>query len=89
SNHDKITVVVETMAGTCSIQVRDQGIGIPDEDLPHVFEPFFRASNSKKFEGFGVGLPLAMNIARIHQGTIKVDSLEGKGTRVSLILPLI
>lgn len=89
SKHEKVTVVVETVANTCSIQVSDQGIGIPGEDLPHIFEPFFRASNSKSFEGFGVGLPLAMNIARIHQGIIKVDSWEGRGTRVSLILPLI
>jgi len=74
-----------------SLSVSDTGIGIPAEDLPHIFDPFFRASNAEgKYDGYGVGLPLARAIMRLHDGNIQVVSEEGKGTTVVLqLLPLV
>jgi signal transduction histidine kinase len=62
------------------VSVKDEGIGIPEKDLQHIFEPFFRASNTGKFDGHGVGLPLALNIIRLHKGSIAILSKENEGT---------
>ena len=71
-----------------SIVIRDEGIGIPGEELQHIYEPFYRASNSKSFQGHGIGLPLANNIIRLHKGKIHVSSTVGKGTVVTIELPV-
>lgn len=70
-----------TIADRCVV-IRDQGIGIPPEDLPHVFEPFFRASNTGSVSGHGVGLALAKAIMEKNGARIKVQSRPGVGTRV-------
>lgn len=70
-----------TIADRCVV-IRDQGIGIPPEDLPHVFEPFFRASNTGSVSGHGVGLALAKAILEKNGARIKVQSRPGVGTRV-------
>lgn len=64
----------------------DTGIGIPEKELPQIFDPFFRASNTGKFKGHGIGLPLTATILRQHHATIQVQSAEGAGTRVSISL---
>lgn len=68
--------------------VQDYGIGIPAGDLPHVFEPYYRAANVGKAPGTGVGLAGAKQIVEHHGGTIAVDSTEGQGTTVTVRLPL-
>ncbi|CAM4149893.1 Signal transduction histidine kinase [Pedobacter westerhofensis] len=70
------------------ISVKDQGIGIPEEELDHVFEPFFRASNTSSYKGYGVGLPLSLNIIRLHKGTIAIQTAQESGTEISILLPL-
>ncbi len=67
------------------ITVQDTGIGIPEENLSHIFEPFF----TSKDEGYGVGLGLSTlyGIVRHHQGDVHVESRPGEGTRFSLSLP--
>jgi signal transduction histidine kinase len=70
------------------ISVKDQGIGIPEEEVKHIFEPFFRASNTAKFEGYGIGLPLALNIIRLHKGSITINTKEHAGTEIQIILPI-
>jgi signal transduction histidine kinase len=70
------------------INVTDQGIGIPTDELQHVFEPFFRASNTKSHEGYGVGLPLTLNITRLHKGSINISSEINTGTQILLSLPV-
>src|SRR5690606_16294928 len=52
------------------LKVKDQGLGIAEEDLKHVFVPFFRAENVRNITGHGIGLPLAERILKIHHGTI-------------------
>jgi signal transduction histidine kinase len=68
------------------IQVVDEGIGIPASELKYVFDPFYRASNTDRFEGHGVGLPLARNIIRLHNGELLIKSEENKGTIVEIVL---
>ncbi|MEO5685326.1 MAG: HAMP domain-containing sensor histidine kinase [Chitinophagaceae bacterium] len=70
------------------ISVADKGIGIPAIELKHIYDPFFRASNTKNFEGYGIGMPLSGNIIRMHRGKIEVNSTVKQGTTVTIILPL-
>jgi len=69
------------------IVVEDQGIGIPRDELKYIYDPFFRASNTKEYEGYGIGMPLSNNIIRLHNGTIHVNSKVDIGTEVKIILP--
>lgn len=70
------------------ILVKDMGIGIPAQELSYVFDPFFRASNTAEFEGHGIGLPLSLNIIRLHKGNITINTREGKGTDIHIFLPM-
>lgn len=84
SMHKPVTVSIGTTDDKIIVVVRDEGIGIPENELKYIYDPFFRASNTRNFEGYGIGLPLARNIMRIHQGEILVTAVEGKGTTVQL-----
>jgi len=64
----------------------DKGIGIPEEDLEKVFEPFYRGTNTASIPGSGIGLSLAHRIIRSHNGTIELSSQTGKGTTVRVEL---
>ncbi len=71
------------------LEVQDQGMGIPAEDLPQVFERFFRGSNvTGKISGTGIGLAGVRQIVEQHAGSVWAESTEGKGTRFSVRLPL-
>jgi len=69
------------------ITVRDQGVGIPQEELGRLFERFFRASTSIGVAGTGIGLHLVKHVVGLHGGTIEVESEPGKGTAFSVRLP--
>ncbi len=73
--------------------VEDTGIGIRDEDIPRVFERFFRADKARQKEagvgGTGLGLSICEAVVVAHGGVISLDSQAGKGTRVSVRLPLV
>jgi two-component system, OmpR family, sensor kinase len=74
------------------IIVRDTGPGIPAEDLPFIFERFYRAEKSRtraKSSGFGLGLSIAQWIVENHGGSLEVDSKEGLGTTFAIWLPLV
>lgn len=66
------------------ISVTDSGIGIPAEDITHVFEPFYRGSNTANFAGHGIGLPLSLKIIRLHHGKISINSEKDIGTKISI-----
>ena len=69
------------------LQFKDLGIGISKEDLPHLFERFFRARNVEKISGTGLGLCIAKELTDLHNGEIFVESEYGKGTTFSVFLP--
>jgi PAS domain S-box-containing protein len=78
---------------TCSsdravFHVQDEGIGIPPEDLPHLFESFHRARNVGSIQGTGLGLAIVKQCVELHGGEILVESEVGSGTRFTVILPL-
>jgi hypothetical protein len=68
-------------------QVRDQGIGIPVEDQPHIFEPFHRATNINAIRGTGMGLAIVKKAVDLHGGEISVKSKVGVGTTFTVTLP--
>ena len=71
------------------VRILDHGIGIPPDELPFIFEPFYRVdkSRSKRTGGYGLGLSLCKTIMEAHDGRIEVDSKTGVGTCVSLFFP--
>jgi signal transduction histidine kinase len=68
-------------------EVADQGIGIPPEEIPHLFESFHRASNVGAIQGTGLGLAIVKNAVEIHGGAIEVASTLGQGTVFTVSLP--
>ena len=70
------------------LQVRDRGVGIPVDDIPHVFERFRRASNVGGIQGTGIGLAISRMIVEQHDGSISVESVENSGTTFTVRLPL-
>ncbi|MDP9035990.1 MAG: HAMP domain-containing histidine kinase [Myxococcota bacterium] len=81
---------VERVAGQVVFEVRDHGVGISPQDLPQIFEPFFRSDRSRSREagGVGLGLTLAKRIVDAHGGTIHATSVVARGTTVRLALPI-
>ena len=67
------------------ITFQDSGSGIPADDLPHIFDRFYKTRNST---GMGLGLPIAKNLVEAHGGTIAAHSLAGQGTRIEISLPM-
>jgi two-component system, OmpR family, sensor kinase len=72
-----------------AVIVRDHGIGIAEDELPHVFERYRRGNHADAHNGHGVGigLPMAKAIAETHGGSLRIDSVEHEGTTVTLLLP--
>jgi len=83
-----VTFAVATSRTHVIFIISDQGIGIPDSEIKHIFDPFFRASNTRQTRGYGIGLPLALNIVRLYKGSIDISSKENKGTEVIIKFPL-
>ncbi len=88
SDNQEVTVILEARETELRLIVSDKGIGIPPEEIEHIFDPFFRASNTGGYEGYGIGMPLTEKIIRLHKGKLTVDTELQKGTRVSVSLPL-
>jgi two-component system OmpR family sensor kinase len=88
----EVFLSLEKIGEQARIICRDTGPGIPAEDLPHIFERFYRAEKSRtrgRTTGFGLGLSIANWIVERHGGRIEVDSKEGKGTTFAIWLPVL
>ncbi len=86
-----ITVNLESDGTSARVVVADNGVGIPEEDLPHVFQRFYRVKQERQDlarSGSGLGLPIAKWIAEAHNGTISIASAPNRGTTVTIGLPL-
>jgi PAS domain S-box-containing protein len=84
----EIWVNSEVANGNIKIDVIDQGIGIPDEDKPHMFERFFRANNAGNIQGTGLGLNIVKKYIELMDGEISFKSEYGKGTTFTVIIPV-
>lgn len=85
----KAVLTLKTEKSGLKIMISDSGIGIPDKDLDHIFQPFYRASNSTSARGHGIGLSLVQKIVQIHKGTIQVKSKLGEGTIFTIVFPVL
>jgi PAS domain S-box-containing protein len=84
----RITLRSSSREGGLRVEVGDRGPGIPEAELPHVFERFYRLDGVEE-PGNGLGLSIAQTIAEAHGGRIEAESQPGEGTRMTLILPLL
>lgn len=85
------TVYISLLARNKQLEIRfrDNGIGIPKEELKKIFSPFYRAANAQNIaKGHGIGLSLCQKIVRLHGGTIEVNSTVGKGSLFILQFPI-
>ncbi|MCP8968719.1 ATP-binding protein [Ectobacillus ponti] len=85
-----VTLAVDSRSGGLVFEVQDSGIGIPEEDIPFVFERFYKGDKARtrnSTSGTGLGLAIAKNIVQSHGGRISVSSVPGKGTTFSVFLP--
>jgi len=86
-----VAVALTQNNGSAVAEFRDTGIGVSAEDLPHIFDRFYRAdkARSREFGGVGLGLSIARWVAEAHQGTIEVQSTPGAGSVFRIRLPLL
>ena len=87
----EVTLDFSKDSSTVCLNVVDSGIGIPEIELERVFERFYRVdrARSRQSGGTGLGLSIVRNIATRHGGSVKIDSVEGEGTTVTVDLPVI
>lgn len=85
-----ITVSLEQEGNNAILRVKDTGVGIPPEEIPHMFERFHRVryTRGRTYEGTGIGLSLVKELVLLHGGGITVESEEGAGTTFTVMIPL-
>jgi signal transduction histidine kinase len=88
SGMDLVTCTLSVQDDRAIISIEDKGIGIKPDDIPHIFEPFYRGTNAKTFEGLGIGLSLSDKIFRLHGASVQVRSQWNKGTTFSIVFPV-
>jgi two-component system sensor histidine kinase ResE len=86
-----VKVVIDAEDGQAMIRVRDTGMGIPYKDLPYVFERFYVAERSRTrgVSGAGLGLSIVKQIVEAHRGSVDVESSLGRGTTITVRIPIL
>ncbi len=86
----EIAITLRQVGPTVELTVRDSGTGIPEHELPHIFERFHRVKGARgrTFEGSGIGLALVRELAALHGGSVAVESEPGRGSAFTVSLPL-
>jgi two-component system phosphate regulon sensor histidine kinase PhoR len=84
--HRKIIIRLYQNTTAIHIEIEDNGIGIPENELGHIFEKFYRINHKESITGTGLGLTVVKEIIEAHDGTIEVTSKVGKGSNFSIIL---
>ena len=87
SDNNEVYLALGATEQSVVVIIKDKGIGIPESEMPYIFDPYFRASNTFNYEGYGIGLPLSRNIIKMHNGELLIKSVEKSGTTVQIILP--
>ena len=84
-----VRVTLARVADVLRLSVRDHGPGVPEGDLPRLFDPFYRVSEARDRDsgGFGLGLAIAARAVALHHGEIRAENAEGGGLQVSIDLP--
>lgn len=88
-NGGEININVSADEKNLEFRISDTGIGIPEEDLPRLFEPFHRSKNSLDIQGTGLGLSIVKHAVEIHGGKIEVESREGFGSTFIVSIPIL
>lgn len=86
--YGRIDIDIQHTGDKYSLEITNTGRGIPAENLPHIFEAFYQCENAGDKTGSGVGLALVQQIVKTLEGTITVDSVEGKETTFRILLPI-
>ena len=92
SEKTEVSVISKQTDGKVEIKIQDHGIGIDKEDVPHIFDRFYRADKSRTKQhipGYGLGLSIAKRVVEFHKGTISVTSVVGEGTTFTLTFPIV
>lgn len=87
--NEKVEVEIKRIDNEFEVSVKDQGIGIKSEELPKLFKPFQQTKSRGEKEGTGLGLAITKRLVELHGGSIKVDSIWGKGTTVTIRIPMV
>jgi len=87
SDNKKVEISISVVNDKCLLVIKDKGIGIPKDDLNKISNPFYRAKNTTSIKGSGIGLSLTKKIIEIHNGSLKIESIENKGTTIFVSLP--
>ncbi len=88
SYNKPVYIAIKATKEKIIVSIKDEGIGIPDEDIPKLIQPFHRAHNARKIAGVGIGIPLTSKIIELHKGTMKFKSTINEGTEVTVTLPV-
>lgn len=83
-----VNLTIDCSDNNIQIKIQDYGIGIPAKDLQHLFQSFYRASNSESVSGYGLGLSIVKKCVNAHNGEISVESALGEGTTFTVNIPV-
>jgi len=84
-----VTLRLAALGDHCRIEVIDQGMGISEEELSAIFQKYVRGRATERVPGAGLGLSLVAHIVQLHGGTVKIDSRQGIGTRMIVLIPFV